>query len=306
MHKHKGKVYGIMGSVWTLTLSLAVAVSAAPPSGYLEANIGEPDVEGSVEVNGNVWLVTGSGNDFNGSPEDQLYFVYKNIRGDGSVQARMVDRGIGGSQYAGVMARASLDANAPMAGLIMSTSALNWIVRADVDENAVRTSGVSEQTYPKHMMVQRVGNSISGYITEDGKLWQQLVAPRQLPLGETAVLGVAVSSRSSDVTEVEFDNVQVLEGVVAISGVESAGTNNMVLMAWQPISTAVGYNIYRGEKGAAFDKLTLLNTTGPQADPFYFDNSASATPLKDLSYVVAAVYKGADGNNFEGPAVRVR
>jgi hypothetical protein len=303
---HKRKIHGIVGSAWALTLALAVSVSAAPPSGYLEANIGTPDVDGSTEVNGNIWTVTGSGNDFNGQPEDQLYFVYKSIKGDGSVQARMLEAGSGGSQYVGVMARASTDANAPMAGLIMSTSALNWIVRPAADENATRQSGVSEQTYPKHMMVQRVGNTITGYITEDGKLWKQIAGPRELPLGDTAVLGLAVSSRSSDVTTVDFDNVQVQEGVVAVGGVESAATNNMVLIVWQPISAAVGYNVYRGAKDATFDKLTLLNATGPQADPFYFDNAASDTPLRSLSYVVAPVFKGADGKNFEGPAVRVR
>lgn len=117
---------------------------------------------------------------------------------------------------------------------------------------------------------------------------------------------MAVSDRGSGGTTVEFDSVQVMEGVVAISGVESAGTDNMVLMTWLPIAGAAGYNIYRGAGGASLDQMTLLNTAAPHADAFYFDNAASDTLLRTLSYVVAPVFRRADNTTFEGPAVRVR
>jgi regulation of enolase protein 1 (concanavalin A-like superfamily) len=301
----KRKVNVLYGMMWAAALSLAVPVMAAAPTGYQEANIGAPDMDGSTDIAGDVWTVSGSGNDFNGATEDQLYFVYKSIKGNGSVQARMRGAGSGGSQYAGVMLRESVNANAPIAGLIMSTSALNWITRTAADEAATRQSGVSAQTYPKWMRVQRVGNSITGFTSEDGRLWQQISGPTELPLAESTVMGIAVSSRSSDLTTVEFDNVQIQEGVVSVTGVEGAATPNMALIAWQPISTAVGYNVYRGPKGATLDKMALLNAA-PQTDTFYFDNAASDTPLRDLSYVVAAVFNGTDGKPVEGPAVRAR
>ncbi len=292
-------------SAAALVLLVALPGWAAAPTGFQEANIGPPDTNGSVSVAGDVWTVSGSGNQFDGNSADQLYFLYKSVKGDGSVQARMLGAGAG-SQYAGVMARASTDAGAPFAALIMSTSALNWIYRTAADDNATRQSGVSTQTYPKQMMVQRVGNAIAGYTSEDGRLWQQIAGPLTLPLGDTAVLGLAVSSRSSDLTSVDFDSVQVQEGVVAVSGVESAATDKMALISWLPISTAVGYNVYRGPKDASLDKMTLLTSATPQTDSFYFDTAASGTSLRDFSYVVAPVFKGADGKPFEGPAVRVR
>jgi hypothetical protein len=285
--------------------AVALPVWAAAPTGFQEANIGAPDTDGSVSINGDVWTVSGSGNDFNGATEDQLYFLYSSIKGDGSIQARMLAAGAG-SQYAGVMVRGSTDANAPMAGLIMSTSALNWVSRTAADEAATRQSGVSAQTYPKQMMVQRVGNAVTGFISEDGRLWQQIAGPLTLPLGDTAVLGIAVSSRSSDLTSIDFAKVQVQEGVVAVSGVEAAATDNMALIDWLPISAAVGYNVYRGAKNATLDQMTLLTATAPQMAPFYFDTAVSDTPLRNLSYVVAPLFKGADGKPVEGPAVRVR
>jgi hypothetical protein len=306
---HKRKVYGIFGSAWAMAVTLAVSVSAAPPSGYLEANIGAPDVEGSTTVDAKgVWTVNGAGNKFDGSTEDQLYFVYKPIKGNGIVQARLLRESSPGEQYVGTMIRASLDPNAAFAGTIHSTSALNWIYRSAPDEEGIRVSGVSPEAYPKRMMVQRVGNIVTGFTSADGRLWQQITAPLELPLEETAFFGLAVSSRDpSTLTTTELDEVQVLEGVYPVAGVQSAATENMVLATWQPISTAVGYNVYRGPKDAAtMDKLTLLNTTGPQTATFFFDNTASDTPLSNLTYVVAPVFKGADGKNFEGPAVRIR
>jgi len=41
-------------------------------------------------------------------------------------------------------------------------------------------------------------------------------------------------------------------------------------------------------------------------DPYFVDDSVTTDPKKDLSYVIAGVFKAADGKLFEGPAVRVR
>jgi len=301
---HKRKAFGLTGAVCAAALILAAPLMAAAPSGFQEAQIGPPDTEGTTEINGNVWSVTGSGNDFNGATEDQLYFVYKSIKGNGSIQARLVGPESGG-QYVGIMIRESVNPNSAMAGLIMSTSTLASFVRPAADEPATRTNGASTEEYPKWMRLQRVGNSVTGFTSADGRLWQQISGPITLPFAESSVMGVAVSSRSSDTITVDFDGVQVLEGVVSVTGIEGAATDKMALIVWDQIPTAVGYNVYRGPKGEGLDKMTLLTAT-PQTDTAYLDNAASDTPLRSLSYVVAAVFAGADGKPVEGPAVRAR
>ncbi len=99
----------------------------------------------------------------------------------------------------------------------------------------------------------------------------------------------------------------MLEGVVSVTGIESAATDTMVLVAWDPIASAnlVGYNVYRGPKDADLAAMTLVTAT-PQTANSYFDNSASTTPLRNLSYAVVPVFMGADGKAFEGPGVRAR
>jgi hypothetical protein len=303
---HKRKVPGLFGVIGVAALALAVPAMAAAPAGYSEENIGPPDELGSVTVAGDKWTIKGAGNQFDGNTEDQLFFVYKNVRGDGSVQARLLGPEQP-NQYAGVMARVSLDANSAFAGLIESTSALNWLVRTAADETATRTSGAAAEQYPQFMRVQRVGNRITGFHSLDGKLWYVITASVELPdLGDTAPLGVAVSSRASEAIEAIFDSVSIQEGVVSVYGWESAANDLAALMTWQQVPTAVGYMVYRGPKGATdLSKMTLLTAT-PQTDTSYLDTTKGDVSFKDMSYVVSAVYKGADGKNFEGPAVRIR
>jgi hypothetical protein len=302
----KRKVYGLFGVMWAAALALSVPAMAAAPTGYSEENIGPPDELGSVTVAGDKWTIKGAGNDFNGATEDQLFFVYKNVRGDGSVQARLLGPEQP-NQYAGVMVRVSLDSNSAMAGTIESTSALNWIVRTAVDEAAVRTSGVSPEKYPQFMRVQRVGNRVTGFTSQDGKLWYVITPSVELAeLGDTAPIGIAVSSRGSEPITVAFDNVSIQEGVVTVYGWESAANDLAALMTWQQVPTAVGYMVYRGPKGATdLSKMALLTAT-PQSDTSYLDTAKGDVSFKDMTYAVSAVYKGADGQNFEGPAVRIR
>jgi len=305
-HKHLVQ----FASAAMLALTVALPARAAAPTGFLTADVGSPDTPGEVVDNGNgTWTVMGSGSDYNGQTEDQFFYVYKSVKGDGSVTVNLREQSGPNNQYVGPMIRASTDANSPFAGTIMATGAVNWLYRIHADDAAVRVNGPSSSfKFPRLMRVQRVGNAIQGFLSDDGKLWDPLQPPVTIDLGDTALFGFSLSSRSSDPNTAEIDAVKVEEGVVSVSGVESAATNNTAFIAWQPINNAslTGYNVYRGAKGAKLADMKLLTTVAVGPDPFYLDTAASDTPLRNLSYVVAPVLKGADGKDVEGPAVRVR
>ena len=95
-------------------------------------------------------------------------------------------------------------------------------------------------------------------------------------------------------------DIQVLEGVISVARAEGAATDTMALLAWDPVATAVGYNVYRG---ATVEELKLVNTAGPLTDPFF---SETGTGLRNMRYAVGGVFKNADGSNLEGPLVLVR
>jgi len=305
-----------------LAMVVALPVWSATPTGsqdlagFKKTDIGGPDTPGSVTVEADgTWTVKGSGNAFNGNTEDQLYFISKSVKGNGSMIVKEFEAAPEGNQYVGPMIRASLDANAAMAGAIASTTYVNFIHRTAADETAVRDDGNAAKFTLKHdpvtpqwMMIQRVGNSVQAFESSDGRLWEVVKPALNLPLNETAEFGLAVSSRASDVITAHVGDVQVLEGVTSVQGIEGAATDKVALITWLPMTSAnlLGYNIYRGVKDATLDKMTLLNSSGPLTDPSYLDNAAAGTSLRDMSYVVAPVFKGADGTPFEGPAVRAR
>lgn len=307
---------GIIGSFAAATLALLVALpawAAAPPAPWTTANIGDAeDAPGTVDVDADgVWTVTGSGGFLNDGDQDGFFFVHQTVTGDGTIIARLVEqvREDGTQPKTGIMVRADDTPGSPYVGQIMTTSTLSMHHRAEQDANNVRTNNVDAREFPRWMRIQRVGNQVSLFTSRDGRLWtpSNIRAP-EIPLGPTALIGLVVGERAPGYpTTGIFDNVQLLPGVVSISGAEGAATDKMALLAWQPIQnpSLVGYNVYRGPRGAGLDEMTLLTAT-PQADAFFLDNAAPDTSLRDMSYVVAPVFKAADGNNFEGPAVRVR
>jgi len=302
-----------LASAAVLAMGVALPAWAAAPPGYQEATIGSLDVPGTTTVDNATgkWTVEGAAGSIDlAGAEDNVYFVYKTLTGDGSVVARQLskyDVTGGGQPNSGVMIRESLAIGAPWSGLLFTTSTLASKHRPEADADIIRVNHPEEYSWPKFLRMQRTGNDVTGFASTDGKLWNQVTPAIPLPLGATAEFGIAMASRNGEPSKIEFDNVNVLEGFVSITGVQSAATNNMALITWLPISKAVGYNIYRGPKDAtALDKMTLLNTSGPLTDPSYFDNSASDKPLRDLSFAVAPLYTGADGKPFEGPAVRAR
>jgi hypothetical protein len=293
-----------------LMLFAALPGWAAAPAGYLETDIGSPANKGSVTVDANgVWTVLGEGNRFEQVTADQLHFVYKSIKGNGSIIARNLEQSQPGSQYVGVMVRASLDANSVFVGGIMSTTsnAINFLRRLVTGELGTRdTVDTPDPAYPKWMMLTRTGNVLQDFYSADGRIWLPLQPTVTLTLPETAVFGIAVSSRSAGVlTTAKLDNIAILEGVVPPTGVESAATKNLAFLAWDPITTATGYAIYRGVKDATPDKLTLIKTVAAPAE-YFVDDSVTTDAKKDLQYLITGVFKAADGKLFEGPAVRAR
>jgi hypothetical protein len=290
--------------VAALALTTIGQVTAAPPSPWLEANIGAPDQDGSSTVEGDKWTISGSGNDFNGKTEDQLYYVYQPLTGDGSLQANLLAEATEGSQLVGAMVRASLEPGSPMAGTLMSTSALNWLYRTQPNAAAVRVSSVSPEEYPKLMRVQRVGNSLAGYTSTDGTVWQQVTPPLEIPLGASPLIGLAVSSRSSDLTTVEFDQVRLQTASLLPHGIKACGGNAAVVLEWKPLAGAEEYRLYRAAAGEEdLTKFTRVTDT-PIAGTTYTDAGGTLVNDQPVDYLLAGVFKAADGTLVEGEKVR--
>jgi hypothetical protein len=117
-------------------------------------------------------------------------------------------------------------------------------------------------------------------------------------MAEKALFGLAVTSHSTgDITTATFDSLSVQPGAVSVYGMGSCSGDKSVLLTWRPLKNAIGYNIYRGAQEVTADKLVRINTDPVTATSFTDANLVNGTTL---TYAVAPVFKGADGNPVEG------
>jgi hypothetical protein len=73
-----------------------------------------------------------------------------------------------------------------------------------------------------------------------------------------------------------------------------------ILLTWDVVTTATGYNVYRREAGQTPDKAALVNTQMPTPLPSLLDSGL--TNGKAFIYSVKAVGPDASGKPVEGPA----
>jgi hypothetical protein len=296
---------------------LATGALAAPPEApWVTRDIGEPYAPGSTDVDANgVWTLKGSGDDIFGFA-DSFQFAYQPVRGDGSISARFLSRSGGNSSWAkaGLMIRES-DANgAPNLNLTMTPQVgIHATMRRLSDEfsQSFNTGAVGPTNSTQRnlfMRLQRVGNEIAGFYSRDGVLWTPAsFSPPSIPtLREEALFGLAVSSvQEARVTTGQFDQVKVQQGIVSVYGIKACGGDRRVLLQWRPLPAALGVNLYRGPAGATADQLTKLNDQ-PIAGTSFTDSREGLVNGTPVTYAIAPVFKGADGNPIQGPVVTVQ
>jgi len=318
-----------LSAVAALALTVALPATAAPPTDWSDTNIGAVPSPGSTTANpadgSGTWTVTGSGNDWNGATADALYYVYQSVQGDGAIVFRQNGRanitGAGTGQYVGAMIRATLDPGSAMAATVSTTTQFAWIHRNSTGVAATRDSEATSApggsfnlntngTGSKFLMAQRVGNTVQGFQSDDGQLWSPItigssaLAPLTLPLGQSAFFGVGLTSRGTGSVTANLDNVRVLPGVTTVNVTGNAALDQAVLVTWAPNPNAVAYKVYRGPNTAANVKDLQAFTPALLTNGGFVDVTTTGS-LKSLAYAVSAVYKDRNGNQFEGPILRI-
>jgi hypothetical protein len=296
----------------TAALAAAVALPARAqnlPPGFTAKDIGTPGAVGSTTVDANgVFTIQGAGEDLWGKNTDHFQFAYESVTGDGSLVARFVSAEGGDKEWVktGPMIRANDTKGSPHA-IMEQTSGhgarFHWRQVQDKDSADVATD--VPYKFPVWHMIQRVGKQFTGYTSPDGQLWTQQ-GTITIDMPDTALFGLAVMShQKGKLMTVKFDNVAIRPGITTINvspsaGFQSAATDKQVLVVWNPVPNAIGYNVYRGADVSSLIRANAI----PQVDPVFYE--AAFGGLSKIVYAVAPVFRSADGTVFEGFAVRVR
>jgi hypothetical protein len=193
---------------------------------YSPTDIGGPGISGSMGFSAGTYTLTGGGSDIGGT-SDQFFFGYQQLTGDFDMQVRVL--GVNPSDAwakAGLVARDSLAAGSPFAGILASPSVSGCFFESRAATNgATATTGTFPVNYPNTWLrLQRVGNQFTGYAGLDGQSWSQLGSV-SLSLPATIYFGMALTSHN--INQATFAQMRDL-------AVASATGGGPLTLPWEP------------------------------------------------------------------------
>ncbi len=148
--------------------------------------------------------LAGSGADIGGSA-DQFEYAWQLRSGDFDLQVRVQDVKITEAYlHAGLMARASLDTNAPFAASFGASARIGSFFESRGSTGAAASIATPVGTFPANypqgwLRLKRAGNVFTGYGSLDGIAWVQL-GTATITMPSQLYVGLALSSQSSTVT----------------------------------------------------------------------------------------------------------
>jgi fibronectin type 3 domain-containing protein len=244
-------------------------VTVNPPYPWMSCEIGAGG--GGASFSNGVFSVGGSGSDIWGTA-DACRFVYMPVTGNCTIVARVVAvENTDPWSKAGVMIRASLDANAANAFMAVTPSnGVTFQYRSSADGNSANNN-TTDLSAPYWVRLVRSGNSFSGYRSTNGVNWTQQGSSTTISMASTVYVGLAVTAHnSSALCTATFDNV-TLPGwsnwtlPPVPGGLAGSADNGRAALTWQVSSTATSYNVKRsttnGGPYSIIANITTLNYT---------------------------------------------
>lgn len=146
--------------------------SAHPcPTGWSCQDIGNPTVIGDQSLSGNVYTVSGAGDDI-WDYKDAFHFVWQTLPADGTLTARVASQ-TNTDQWAkaGLMMRQSTDAASTYYAVVVTPS--NGVIVQYRDFNGFTSSQKAATTgvAPQYLRIGRSGNTFTAYVSADGVNW---------------------------------------------------------------------------------------------------------------------------------------
>ncbi|MGW9123823.1 PQQ-dependent sugar dehydrogenase [Paenibacillus chitinolyticus] len=242
------------------------AKAESVPAPWKQQNIGSPALAGSASYDPGAgrFEVSGSGTDIWGK-SDQFNFVYQPWTGDGSIVA-LVSSQTNTHDFAkaGITIRETLKPDSKHADLLLTPS------NGFTFQYRTETGGTSESekiasTSPAWVKLERKGNVIRGYVSNNGLNWGDL-GTLTLKMNASVFVGLAVSSHNtSKLSTAAFTNVTVNAAGDVFPPTEPTNvqarsvTDTSVEIAWTASLDDVGvtgYDLYKD------DVLTQANVAG--------------------------------------------
>ncbi|HET7695123.1 MAG TPA: Ig-like domain-containing protein [Vicinamibacterales bacterium] len=190
---------------------VTMTVPSALPGGQASADIGQPALKGSAAFANGTYTLTAAGVDIWGT-SDQFHYVYQQASGDIDVKVRVASISYADPwSKAGVMIRASLDANAAHGLALMSAGKGSAFQRRNVTGGlTVHTTGATAAP-PGWVRLKRSGSLVTAYRSADGVNWVA-IGSDSIVLPDQVYVGIAATSHNATAaTTAKLDTFSVVE-----------------------------------------------------------------------------------------------
>ncbi len=193
----------------TAALGAVTVSSSNVPSPWQDADVGTVGSTGSAQYANGTFTVKASGADIWGTA-DAFHYVYQPWTGDGSIVARVASVTEANAwSKAGVMFRATLNANATHAFMLVSAAKGVAFQRRDTTGGDSINTADPSASPPRWIRLDRSGNMFTGYESSDGTSWT-LVGIDPISMPQTIYIGLAVTSHDNTrLTTGTFSNVSI-------------------------------------------------------------------------------------------------
>jgi fibronectin type 3 domain-containing protein len=262
------------------------------PAPWQQQDIGAVGVAGGAVYCGGMFTMLGSGTNIGGTA-DAFHYVSQSASNNCSITAPVTVPTTTTNAQAGVMIRASLNANA--ANVFVGVTGINAVSfqyrSSDGGSTSSSSVGVTNTMY--WVKLAQNGSTFTGYYSVDGTNWTQL-GTTTIGMGAANVMGLAFCNQNNSSNGMGTFYGVTCTGAVLVpsapAGLTATAGVEQVTLNWQASGNTASYNIGRSTvSGGPY--TTAGNTSGTN---FTDVNLAGRTTYY---YVVTAVTPGSQGTN---------
>jgi uncharacterized repeat protein (TIGR03806 family) len=183
--------------------------AASLPKNWRDADIGNVSSAGEASALNGLYNLIASGDDI-WDVADSFNFACTPLDGDGQIVARVTSMQFTDPwAKAGVMFRENFSPGSRHALMAVTAGGGSAFQRREIADKISGNTDGPVLTIPYWVKLVRTGDTFTGYLSADGKIWQR-VDSVTLPLGKTIYAGLALTAHNNSALNSSlFDNVEV-------------------------------------------------------------------------------------------------
>jgi len=202
--------------VWRVALIFGWPLAGAElPSPWQHQDIGAVEVKGDASYSASDRSFTIQGTLDTWGTNDGFHFVWRQVRGDVVLTARVVSvENTFNHAKGGLMFRESLDAGSKHAeACVTPVDGAQFLTRLETNgKTTAAHTGLNKEKFPFYLKLERRGQVVGGYESMDGVMWS-LIGSTNLALPDKIYIGLVTSShQKSKLCEGKFDHIGLVAG----------------------------------------------------------------------------------------------